>query len=242
MTWTRSELKSKAKDVLRGNYWTAFVVALVLSMVTGGGSSSGNSSSYTSNGPGVGQWLSQYWWIILVAVIVVLALQLLVFYPLEAGGRKFFLRAAEGDSKMGYLGSYFSNNYGSAVLTLFLRDLYTFLWSLLFIIPGIIKYYAYRMVPYILADNPDMDANRAIELSNEMTKGEKWQIFVLDLSFILWYIGGMLLFFVGLLFVAPYPYATDAELYKHLREKALNNGITSYEELNQNETVVVDSL
>jgi uncharacterized membrane protein len=87
-------------------------------------------------------------------------------------------------------------------------------------------------VPYIVADNPDIGSKRAIELSNQMTKGEKWRMFVLDLSFIGWYLLGFLAFVIGTLFVMPYEDATKAELYLHLRERAVDRGLTSLDELN----------
>ena len=71
---------------------------------------------------------------------------------------------------------------------MFLMQVYLFLWSLLFAIPGIIKSYSYRLVPYILADNPDMNSDDAITLSREMMNGQKFEVFVLDLSFFLWWI------------------------------------------------------
>ena len=87
------------------------------------------------------------------------------------------------------------------------------------------------MVPYILADNPNIGYNRAIELSNNMTKGQKFDMFILDLSFIGWYLLGSLLFFVGIFFVLPYENATKAELYLVLRQNALDNNYSSPEEL-----------
>jgi uncharacterized membrane protein len=102
---------------------------------------------------------------------------------------------------------------------------------LLLIIPGIVKSYAYSMVPYILADNPNIGYSRAVELSNQMTEGHKFDIFVLELSFIGWYLLGMLLIFVGMLFVRPYEDATKAELYIVLRQNALDNGNCTADEL-----------
>ncbi len=75
------------------------------------------------------------------------------------------------------------------------------------------------MVPYILADNPSIGAERAIQLSNRMTGGEKWDMFVLDLSFLGWYILGMLALGIGVIFVNPYVDSTKAELYLILRKK-----------------------
>ena len=79
-----------------------------------------------------------------------------------------------------------SGHYGNIVLTMFLRDLYIVLWTLLFIVPGIVKSYEYMMVPYILAENPGMDQKEVFQISREMMNGQKWNAFVLDLSFIGW--------------------------------------------------------
>jgi len=154
-------------------------------------------------------------------------------YVLEVGGRKYFIRAAEDDVDMGYLGFAFEGNrYIEIIKAMLYRGVLIFLWTLLLIIPGIIKSYAYRMVPYILADNPNIGYNRAVELSNEMTMGHKCDIWILDLSFIGWYFLGALALGIGTLFVRPYEDSTNAELYLKLREIAINNGMCTYEELN----------
>jgi uncharacterized membrane protein len=87
------------------------------------------------------------------------------------------------------------------------------------------------MVPYILADNPNIGVKKAIALSNEMTMGHKYDIFVLDLSFIGWYLLGAIAFGIGIIFVFPYENATKAELYLVLRESALESNLCSYEDL-----------
>lgn len=111
------------------------------------------------------------------------------------------------------------------------RGVQIFLWYLLLIIPGIVKSYAYRMVPYILADNPNIGSKEAIKLSNEMTNGHKFNMFVLDISFIGWYLLGILALIVGVLFVLPYVNATEAELYLALRKDALEKGFCSNQDL-----------
>jgi len=93
-------------------------------------------------------------------------------------------------------------------------------WSLLFIIPGIVKSYSYRMVPYILAENDEISGKEAIELSMQMMNGHKWNTFVLDLSFLGWQIlSAFTLGILSVFYVAPYIHATDAELYKTLRDQ-----------------------
>ena len=110
--------------------------------------------------------------------------------------------------------------YGNVVKTMFLKSLYQGLWSLLFIIPGIVKGYEYRMIPYILAENPEVEPSEAFELSKQMMSGEKWNAFVLDLSFLGWII--LSIFTCGILalfYVNPYIYMTDAELYETLKRR-----------------------
>lgn len=160
------------------------------------------------------------------ATLFSLALSIFLLNPLIVGGRNFFLTSGRNPhNDMGYLGVAFKNgNYWSVVKGMFLKNLYNFLWTLLFIIPGIVKAYSYRMVPYILAENPHMDANEAITLSRKMMNGEKFDAFVLDLSFIGWYLLGMLAFCIGGLFVNPYKYSTDAQLYLVLKNKAVSQG------------------
>lgn len=150
-----------------------------------------------------------------------LILSIFIFNPLILGGKRFFLNAAqdrtESFSDMGY--AFSSSHYWNVVLTLFLRNLFIFLWSLLLIIPGIIKKYAYSMVPYLLCENPEMTYKEALETSDDMTRGHKWDMFVLDLSFIGWYLLASVLLGFGILFVHPYYNATHAELYLALKNK-----------------------
>lgn len=240
--WTRELIKTRAKEVLRLNYWKAFVISLVIAIVGGngggGGGSAGGNSGRGSNYGNMTSGDSIAIFIMILSIVLgillfVFALRILLGYPLEVGGRKFFIRAAEEEINMGYLGYCFKEGrYPKVVLTMLLRGVYVFLWSLLLIIPGIIKSYSYRMVPYILADNPSIGYNRAIELSSNMTRGEKWNIFVLDLSFIGWYLLGLLALGIGILFVNPYYDATNAELYLVLRKNAIDSRLTTYGELN----------
>ncbi len=170
-------------------------------------------------------------------LVLALAFGAFIANPLTVGVRKYFVESAElggspDTAPFNLLAHAFKGqHYIEVVKPMFLRDVYIFLWSLLLIIPGIIKSYAYAMVPYILSDNPQIGTKRAIELSNEMTRGEKMDMFVLDLSFIGWYLLGLLACFIGIFFVNPYYNATHAELYRVLREKAFDDNLCSYEEL-----------
>jgi uncharacterized membrane protein len=87
------------------------------------------------------------------------------------------------------------------------------------------------MVPYILADNPDLGADKAITLSRKMMDGNKFNLFVMELSFLGWYLLGILAFGIGFLFVNPYYNATEAQLYLVLRKTAIDLGYCTNEDL-----------
>ncbi|MCL2695693.1 MAG: DUF975 family protein [Clostridiales bacterium] len=121
--------------------------------------------------------------------------------------------------------------YRKVMKTMFFYDLKIFLWSLLFIIPGIVKSYEYYYVPYLLAENPDLETKRVFELTKRMTDGEKGEIFVLGWSFFGWIVLGLLACCIGIFFLSPYIAATNAELYAHVRARSLVNGLAGAEEL-----------
>lgn len=158
--------------------------------------------------------------IFLVVFLSSLALDILIVNPLQMGTQKFFVANLHDKAEVKHVAFAFDHNYRNVVKTLFMRDLYVFLWSLLFIIPGVVKAYEYRMVPYLLAENPSMNFNEALVLSSKMMYGQKWKTFVLDLSFIGWDIlSSMTCGLFGIFFVAPYQNMTNAALYEALRPK-----------------------
>ncbi len=106
---------------------------------------------------------------------------------------------------------------GRSILLSLLISVFTFLWSLLFIIPGIIASFRYSMAFYILADNEDMTAMDALRASKEMMRGNKWKLFKLDLSFIGWIILSALTFGIGYIFLSPYMQTATANFYEYLR-------------------------
>ncbi|CAN7380335.1 DUF975 family protein [Paenibacillus sp. LjRoot56] len=249
MDWSRKELKSRAKQVLRTSYWKAFLVSLLLAVVGGGvpscnwNSNSGSSSSFNlgnldlgmgdiSNG--VGALILAF--IVIVAIVAglaALAFSIFVLNPFKVNAQQYFKQASQGDVDMHYLLYAFGKGrYIGTVVSMFWSALLNFLWYLLLIIPGIVKSYAYSMVPYILGDNPTIGRKRAVQLSNQMTRGHKWRMFVLDLSFIGWFLLGTIALGVGVLFVLPYYNSTKAELYVVLRKQALYDGLSTPEELN----------
>lgn len=157
--------------------------------------------------------------IFLIILLLVFIYKIFIGNAIIVGFRKFMLGTTEETFEIGTMFSVFKNNYKNAVKTMFFKDLYIFLWSLLLIIPGIIKSYEYYMVDFILADNPETDKETAFKMSKEMMDGYKWDTFVLHLSFIGWYFLGVLLLGIGVLFVNPYFESTVVQLYLELSGK-----------------------
>ena len=155
--------------------------------------------------------------IFVIVMAIVIVIDAFVINPLEIGIRRFGLANLNAKAEVKEIGFGYDHNYKNGVKTMFFRDLYTFLWSLLFIIPGIVKSYEYRMIPYLLADHPDMTSEQAFAESKRMMTGQKWNAFVLDLSFIGWDILSILtLGMLSIFYVEPYKFMTKAALYEKL--------------------------
>ena len=111
----------------------------------------------------------------------------------------------------------FRDDFSNTFLIGLMTTLFTMLWSLLFVIPGIVKAYSYSMAMYIKNDNPDYDWRKCIDESQEMMSGHKADLFMLDLSFLGWMIVGTLCAGVGVFWVNAYMSAAHAQFYEDLR-------------------------
>lgn len=246
MSWTRAELKTRAKAAVKMYYWKMVLVALILSMIGGGASSVGSrSASDNSAGSGASSMFEGINMqvamiaviIVLVVVVIALALSVFVFNVLEVGCRGFFSRSMTEDPELGLIADGFTQNYWNCVKTQFLKSLFIGLWSLLFVIPGVIKAYEYRMVPYLLAEHPEMSSGEIFARSKEMMQGNKWDTFVLDISFVGWVLlSGITLGILYIFWVGPYIAATDAALYHRISGKDTygNGGYGNYAGYDQN--------
>ena len=246
MSWTRAELKIRAKAAVKMYYWKMVLVAFILSMIGGGASSVGSrSASDNSAGSGASSMFEGINMqvamiaviIVLVVVVIALALSVFVFNVLEVGCRGFFSRSMTEDPELGLIADGFTQNYWNCVKTQFLKSLFIGLWSLLFVIPGVIKAYEYRMVPYLLAEHPEMSSGEIFARSKEMMQGNKWDTFVLDISFVGWVLlSGITLGILYIFWVGPYIAATDAALYHRISGKDTygNGGYGNYAGYDQN--------
>lgn len=199
---TRKEIKAAAKEQLGrnifGNYWmTALLVCLIAGAI-----------EYAAGAvvPGIGA--------------------LIITGPMTYGVCYMFLKQYRDGEKLeiGEVFSGFSADFGQTFLIGLLSSIFIALWSLLLVVPGIVKSYAYSMAYYIKADHPDCDWKECINASREMMKGHKWELFVLDLSFIGWYIVGALCLGVGTLWVIPYHTAARSIFYAELATPCLPEG------------------
>ena len=145
-------------------------------------------------------------------------LTFLVGLPLAWGLAIVFLDSYRGEEIRieGILDGF--KDYGRILGTTFLVYIYTALWSLLLIIPGIIKSYSYAMTNFILKDEPNLKYNEAIEKSMEMMDGNKMKLFLLHLSFIGWAILSIITLGIGFFFLMPYVSSANAAFYEDIKK------------------------
>ncbi len=139
--------------------------------------------------------------------------------PIMIGLNSYFLarvRRSTPYDNLNPLFDGFRRNVGDNILVGLLINIFTMLWTLLFIIPGIVKAYSYSMAYYIKLDHPEYTATQAITESRKLMNGHKADLFLLDLSFLGWIIVGALCFGIGTLWVTPYQLAARTEFYKAL--------------------------
>ena len=142
--------------------------------------------------------------------------------PITVGICSYYIkliRTGNSEEDLGAMFDGFKTGFGDNMVSGILVTIFTFLWSLLFIIPGIVKSYSYAMAFYIRNDHPEYTATEAITKSREMMRGYKGKLFLLDLSFIGWIIVGALCCGIGTLWVYPYMEMARAHFYQELKNK-----------------------
>ena len=232
MMWNRAELKMRGNMAFKKNYVSAVVVALLMGIfgtVSGESSArrvSENSDIYSGNLFHVGMITGLLAGIATVVILIVLVAKVFVGNLLKMGGYRFFILNQTAQPGIGtLLDGFRSGHYVNIVLTMFLRDLFTALWSLLLVVPGIVKHYEYLMVPYIIAENPAMDYKEAFQISKQMMDGEKMEAFIMDLSFLGWYLlSAVTCGLLAIFYVNPYVQASFAEMYTFNKQKAYQQG------------------
>ena len=227
-----SELRLKARQSLTGNYWPAVLVAFVASifgaLLVNGGSFSINIeerfSEVYGNLPAIVKWYLA----IVRSIAGVLALvNLILGGVVQLGYASYLLK--QHDREICETKELFSkfDYFGPGFLQLLLRNIFTALWSILLVIPGIIKSLGYSMTPFLMVENPNLTAKEAIKLSQEKMMGHKWELFCMSLSFIGWSILATLTGGIGYIFLNPYMNAAYAAFY---RDKISPKTAVYYEE------------
>ncbi len=191
----RAELKTAAKSQIKGKIGILFLITIIVGVI------SGLASLVLSLIPVVGS--------LAATIIVTPAFSLSVI--------RIYLNVVKGETPEA--GDAFSgfDDFWSAFKVTFLVGLFTFLWSLLFFIPGIVKAYSYSMSMYVLAENKGKPALECINESKKMTNGHKMELFVLYLSFIGWGFLCAITFGIAAIWVVPYMQATLANAYNLLK-------------------------
>lgn len=190
----RKQLKAQAKEQIKGKLGVLIAVTLVIGAITAA------ATFLASLIPGVGMVVS-------LIVTPAFALSTVRIYLLV-------VRGGTPEVKDAFTGF---DDFFSAFKVTLLVGLYTFLWSLLFIVPGIIKSYSYSMSLFVLAENKGKSARECIAESKAMMEGHKMELFVLDLSFIGWYLLCSLTCGLATLYVAPLLNATHANVYETIK-------------------------
>ena len=201
---SRVEIKRRAKDVFLANYWpTVGITVLAVVIFYGAGFLFF----------GIGSFFA-------MPVMIGLVYHLVQLY--HGTNPPFETAITKG----------FGQNYLRKVGGMLWKNLWIFLWSLLFFIPGFVKALSYAMTPYILAYCPDVKATDAIKISMSIMDGHKAELFVLYLSFIGWYLlSGLTFGLLGIFFVVPYSITSFSGYFDELFTHALATGVISKDDL-----------
>lgn len=204
--------KNEALSALRGNWANALVATIILIALALFFSSNDAINSYYQRiviNPFIGYSLT--------------FVSLFVLLPLAVGySNSMRVLLETGDNRL--TNNSFSLGFGNwlhVVWGMILSTIYIFLWTLLLIIPGIIKSYSYALTPYILVEHPEMSANEAIEESMRLMDGHKFDLFYLQLSFIGWAILSILSLGLGFFWLIPYQMTAQAAFYRDIKNEAM---------------------
>ncbi len=231
------EFRKGAFEALRGK-WGLAVIAAVLASICGVSTATDFSFNFDvssianeEHADGIDVTVKNFFESInsetIVSVLIACSIALLVSIPLIAiyfvlgstvtlGYSKFNLAIIDvREAKIGNLFEYFKIWKSAAIMQL-LRFVYIFLWSLLFIIPGVVASYSYSMTPYIMAEFPEISPKEALRASQKLMYGNRYRLFCLDVSFIGWHILAILSFGIGYLWLTPYINAAKADFYREI--------------------------
>ena len=233
----RKYLKQQAKDLLKLHYWKIFALLLMVSILSFKfiGFSSETVYSYDYS------YVREVYYLeflvfkfplqpspLLISILMISGLAGFIFSiffvsVLNYGKENKLVYYAMGRENEFDLFDGFRRNYKNIVMTNFMAGLYIALWSLLLVIPGVIKAYEYYYVNQILCEHPDWNWRKVLKESKRMTYGNKWNLFVLELSFILWHLLGLFTAGISEYFLEPYIKMTYAYAYLYVKSETTPN-------------------
>ncbi|HBT65338.1 MAG TPA: hypothetical protein DEB10_11845 [Ruminococcaceae bacterium] len=223
--FNRPYIKELAKYRMSGRMGNAIIVALLVTIL-GGQASSGFTFRFNQINQNGHNILMTFFPLFAFLGFFAIAYSILVGNVISIGTKGWFLRYWRGENVP--VGEMFVGfkHYSAFVTTGLLKGVYIFLWSLLFVIPGIVMGYAYSMTEYILCEYPHLSASQAIDISRRMTYGHKADLFVFDLSYIGWWMLTAMTFgILGIVYVTPYYNTAHAGVYETLKHQALQRGV-----------------
>ncbi len=204
MEFTRAELKAQAKEQLQGKIWKLFLCTLVASIPAM------ISASYEA---------TTYQNVSIGASLITFIINVFITPALSFGLVMIFLNVTYGEEPLvATLFEPFKKNYGKVIALTLLEGLFIILWSLLFIIPGIIMAFAYSQSFYIMAENPDMSPMDCLRESKRIMNGRKMDMFILELSFIPWILLVCITFGIASIYVYPYMTLTMTNFYHRIKD------------------------
>lgn len=216
---TASDYRAKAREILSGKWGMAILITLVAGILGGLATNASGSIQFEND---VGDLknlpdIIRTYLIVAASIGGVLGIiQFAIGGTVQLGYCKYLLKLHDGgDGEVKDLFSEF-NRFGDGFILRLLTGLYVFLWSLLFVIPGIVAAYKYAMAPFIMAENPGMTANEAITASKEMMDGHKFELFCLELSFLGWSILTVFTLGIGSLWLNPYINMAFTAFYRNI--------------------------
>lgn len=236
------DFRRYAREALK-NYWVLAILVGVVAVLLGGESiSTGNgielswnfeTGALTLDGPLMDPYVVSGLGVITTSLIASIILQailhLVIGGTISLGYAQFNLNVID-DTNPQFMDIFSQlSRFKSAFCLSLLREIYVTLWSLLFLIPGVIASLSYSMAYYIMLENPEMSASEAISASKELMNGYKFKLFCLDFSFIDWEILSMFTFGLGDLVIQPYKEAARAAFYRELKDKKYSEPIVCEE-------------
>ena len=233
-----ADFRARARMALSGKWTMAVIAGLIAGLLTGSFSGGPKLSvnfeggdldvafqmfgqtviSTAEHRPALFAFMAVNFLTLFVAAVVLAIVFGVIGSTVSVGYARFNLNLVDGfDPELGTLFSGFPTLMKTAFCAHFLRSLYTLLWTLLFIIPGIMASLSYAMTDYILAEHPDMTASEALTASKELMYGNRWRLFCLQWSFFGWSILCAFTMGIGNLWLRPYQEASYASFYRSLR-------------------------